>query len=151
MITLPRPVAAKDAPRGRVEDALLDRVDAALDAEREALMLGDEDRLARAEREKSSLMDALVARQEDKKGPGSINTGLGNASNLATSSPAPVANARLRELADKNRLNGLLIAERLGEVQRRRQFFERVAGRGSVYGPDGITRPACASQSTSRI
>ena len=141
MITLPRPVAAKDAPRGRVEAALLDRVDAALDAERDALMLGDEDRLARAEREKSSLMDTLAALQE-KTGPGSINAGLGSPSNPVASSLAPATNARLRELADKNRLNGLLIAERLGEVQRRRQFFERVAGRGSVYGPDGVTRPA---------
>jgi hypothetical protein len=66
---------------------------------------------------------------------------------------APQANAarraRLRELADKNRLNGLLIAERLGEVRCRRQFFERIAGRESIYGPDGVTRTASASRLSS--
>ena len=135
MITLPRLVAA--------DDALLERVGAALDAERAALILGDEESLSRAEREKSSLIDALLG-FETKKGPGSIDS----------SSLAPFSRDfqdRLRELANKNRLNGLLIAERLGEVQRRRQFFERIAGRDSVYGPDGVTRPACASQLSSRI
>ena len=131
MITLPRVPAA--------DDTLLERVSAALDAERAALILGDEDRLARAEREKASLIDTLVA-FDNKKGPGSINP----------SSVVPFSRARLRELAGKNRLNGLLIAERLGEVQRRRQFFERIAGRDSVYGPDGITRPASVSNSSSR-
>lgn len=118
---------------GGIDASLLERFEAALDAERAALMLGDEEQLSRAEREKASLIDTLVAFDP-------------------TRSPAPgaAARTRLRELAGKNRLNGLLIAERLGEVQRRRQFFERVAGRGDVYGPDGITRPAGASQSTSR-
>lgn len=117
--------AGDDAMQGGVDDSLLDRFGAALDAERTALMLGDEEQLSRAEREKASLIDAVVALDRTR---------------------APIAGAaalpRLRELADKNRLNGLLIAERLGEVQRRRQFFERIAGRGSVYGPDGVTRPA---------
>ncbi len=132
MITLPRPLAA--------DDALLERCDAALDAERAALISGDEERLARAEREKSSLIDALLGLGKKwKKGPGSIDP----------SSLAPFS--RLRELAGKNRLNGLLIAERLGEVQRRRQFFERVAGRDSIYGPDGVTRPASAANLSSRI
>jgi hypothetical protein len=126
LITLPRPVAA--------DDALFERFDAALDAERAALILGDEEHLSRAEREKSSLIDALL--------------GLHG---VAPPRTGPAARARLRELAGKNRLNGLLIAERLGEVQRRRQFFERIAGRDSVYGPDGVTRPASAAQFSSRI
>lgn len=108
-----RPLAA--------QQALLERFDAALDAERAALMAGDEEALARAEREKSSLIDALLGQEQ--------------------ASPPSAARQRLRELAAKNRLNGLLIAERLAEVQRRRQFFERLAGRDSVYGPDGVTRP----------
>jgi hypothetical protein len=135
LITLPRAPAA--------DDTLLERVSAALDAERGALIAGDEERLSAAEREKSLLIDALL-----KKGPGSINS----SSSLTPFSPfPPAARAQLRELADKNRLNGLLIAERLGEVQRRRQFFERIAGRDSVYGPDGITRPASVSNLSSRI
>jgi flagellar biosynthesis/type III secretory pathway chaperone len=144
LITLARPIAADDALLERQQDALLERVSAALDAERAALMSGDEERLSRAEREKSSLIDALLG-EKGAKGPGSPDP----------SSPAPfsgpAARSRLRELAGKNRLNGLLIAERLGEVQRRRQFFERIAGRDSVYGPDGVTRPASTSQLSSRI
>jgi flagellar biosynthesis/type III secretory pathway chaperone len=144
LITLPRAPAA--------DDTLLERVSAALDAERDALMAGDEDRLSQAEREKASLLEALSRSDEQKKGPGSINSSSFNSSSLAPfSSFSPAARARLRELADKNRLNGLLIAERLGEVQRRRQFFERIAGRDSVYGPDGITRPASVSNLSSRI
>jgi hypothetical protein len=126
LITLPRSLAA--------EDALLERFDAALDAERSALISGDEERLSRAEREKSLLIDALLGMD-------------GAASQRAD----PAARARLRGLAAKNRLNGTLIAERLGEVQRRRQFFERIAGRDSVYGPDGVTRPASAPKLSSRI
>lgn len=113
MITLPE--------RGPGMEALLDHLELALDAEREALLSGDEDRLARAEREKAALMDRLAKMRDDG---------------------APAANARLRDLAGKNRLNGVLIAERLGDVQRRRQFFEHLAGRASIYGPDGVTRPA---------
>ena len=134
MITLPRIPAA--------DDALLDRLGATLDAERAALMAGDEERLSRAERAKASLLDAL-SRSDEEKGPGSINS--------INSSFSPAARARLRELADKNRLNGQLIAERLGEVQRRRQFFERIAGRDCVYGPDGGLCAASAPQSSSRI
>ena len=133
MITLPRPIAA--------DDALLERFDAALDAERAALILGDEDRLSRAEREKSSLLDALLGLD------GAVPPRAGP---VAPESARDLQD-RLRDIAGKNRLNGLLIAERLGEVQRRRQFFERVAGRDSVYGPDGVTRPASASQLSSRI
>lgn len=141
MITLARPLAADDALLERERDALLERVSAALDAERAALMSGDEERLSRAEREKSSLIDALL--------------GLERAAPPRAGPAAPERprdfNDRLRELAGKNRLNGLLIAERLGEVRRRRQFFERIAGRDSVYGPDGVTRPASATQLSSRI
>ena len=114
MITLPR-LAAADA-------ALLGRFGAALDAEREALLAGDEERLARAEREKSELIDALLA----------LDAG-------AAKRAEPELRAQLGALADRNRRNGLLIAERLGEVQRRRQFFERIAGRDGVYGRDGVT------------
>lgn len=117
--------AGDDAMLAGIDDSLLERFGTALDAERAALMSGDEEQLSRAEREKASLIDTLVTFDRTR---------------------APIAGAdalpRLRELADKNRLNGLLIAERLGEVQRRRQFFEHAAGRGSVYGRDGVTRPA---------
>lgn len=114
MITLTRPAAA--------DESLLGRFAAALDSEREALLAGDEDRLARAEREKSELIDALIA--WDARAAKRID---------------PALKAKLRALAENNRGNGLLIAERLGEVQRRRQFFERIAGRDGVYGRDGVT------------
>lgn len=114
MITLTRPQTA--------DAALLGRFGAVLDAEREALLAGDEDRLARAEREKSELIDALIAL--DARAGKRIDRAL---------------TAQLRALAHRNRGNGLLIAERLGEVQRRRQFFERIAGRDGVYGRDGVT------------
>jgi hypothetical protein len=64
---------------------------------------------------------------------------------------SPAARTHLRQLADQNRLNALLIAERLGEVQRRRQFFERLSGRVGVYGPDGVTLPASAPRLSARI
>lgn len=119
MITLPQP----PLPDG----AQLDRFDAVLDAERAALVIGDEERIAQVEREKAALLDALVGQ------------------NRAASPRLDAAlRSRLRELADKNRLNGLLIAERLSDVQRRQQFFARIAGRDLVYGPDGVTRPAVA-------
>ena len=124
MITLP-PSAAS---------ALLERFDAALDAEREALLDGEEQRLAQAASAKSLLVDALIA--------------LGPA---ASGRADPAAQARLREIAAKNRRNGLIIAERLGEVQRRRQFFERIAGRDSVYGPDGVTLPVSVRTLSARI
>lgn len=116
------------------ESALLARFDAALDAERDALLSGEEQRLTEAARAKSFLVDALVALEQ-----------------ATPRRDDPAAQARLRGLADKNRLNGLLVAERLGEVQRRRQFFERIAGRESVYGPDGVTLPASAPRLSARI
>lgn len=126
MITL----ADRRAADAREQDALLERIDGVLDAERAALLAGDEDRLSLAERQKASLLEAL---------------------SRWDAAPRGTERARLRELADKNRLNGMLIAERLGEVQRRRQFFERLAGRDSIYGADGVTRPATAAQRSSRI
>ena len=126
MITLPR-LAAADV-------ALLERFDAALDAEREALLAGDENRLERAEREKSGLINALLALDAD-----------------AAKRAEPKLQARFGALAEKNRRNGLLIAERLGEVQRRRQFFERIAGRDGVYGRDGVTLAGFSPRLSARI
>ncbi|MBI3375647.1 MAG: hypothetical protein HY017_28360 [Betaproteobacteria bacterium] len=126
MITLTRPNAEGAT--------LFERFGAALDAEREALLAGDEDRLARAEREKSDLVDALMAWDAD-----------------AAKRIDPALKAQLRALADTNRRNGLLIAERLGEVQRRRQFFERIAGRDGVYGRDGVTLGGFAPRLSARI
>lgn len=113
---------------------LLERFDAALDAERDALLAGADEPLAQAARAKSQLVDAIIAL--DQAAPRSAGSAM---------------QAHLRGLAEKNRLNGLLIAERLGEVQRRRQFFERAAGREGVYGPDGVTVPASAPRLSARI
>ena len=124
MIALPPRPEMNHAPQEHVDVELLQRFSAALDAERAALILGDEERLASAEREKSSLIDTLLGQNGATLRP-------------AGSDAQARILSRLRELADKNRLNGLLIVERLGEVQSRRQFFERIAGRDSVYGPDG--------------
>ncbi|MFY9317748.1 MAG: hypothetical protein WAO95_19590 [Burkholderiales bacterium] len=134
MITLPSRTVKVEAPLRRERDALLDRIGAALDAERAALLAGDEERLSLAEREKATLLEALSRADE-----------------AAPRRPGRSEQARLRELADRNRLNGLLISERLGEVQRRRQFFEHMAGRDSIYGADGVTRPAAPSNLSSRI
>lgn len=129
MITLPAP------PANAEESALLVRFGAALDAEREALLAGEEESLTRATSEKSLLVDALMALDQQ----------------ASPRRAAPAARAQLRQLADQNRLNALLIAERLGEVQRRRQFFERLAGRDSVYGPDGVTLAASGPRISARI
>ena len=123
MITLPPPPSS----------ALLERFDAALDAERGALLSGEEQRLAQATRAKAALVEALVA--EGRAG----------------SQAGPAIQRRLRELADKNRINGLLIAERISDVQGRRQFFERIAGRDSVYGRDGVTLPTSTPRWSARI
>jgi len=117
------------------EPALLARFGAALDAEREALLSGDEEFLTKATREKSLLVDALMALDRQ----------------VSPRRASPAARTRLRQLAEQNRLNALLIAERLGEVQRRRQFFERLSGRVGVYGPDGVTLPASAPRLSARI
>ncbi|MGQ0509173.1 MAG: hypothetical protein ACT4P9_01045 [Betaproteobacteria bacterium] len=126
MITLPRPGAA--------EEALFERLNEALDAERSALLLGNEEELSRAEREKASLIDCLL-------GP----------DGTASAQARFAAPARLRDLAEKNHLNGLLIAERLGEVRQRRQFLDSLAGRADLYGPDGVTRAYAGATLSSRI
>ena len=122
------------APAAASQSTLLKRFEAALDAERDALLAGAEERLAQATRTKSLLVDAIIALDQTA----ALNTGSD-------------AQTQLRALAEKNRLNGLLIAERLGEVQRRRQFFEHAAGRNGVYGPDGVTVPASAPRLSARI
>jgi flagellar biosynthesis/type III secretory pathway chaperone len=122
------------SPAAAVQSTLLERFDAALDAERDALLAGAEERLAQAARAKSLLVDAIIALDW-----------------TAPSSAGSAVQARLRVVAEKNRRNGLLIAERLGEVQRRRQFFEHAAGRNGVYGPDGVTVPASAPSLSARI
>ena len=130
MITLP-PLLPPPPASG---SSWLEGLEAALEAEREALLAGDAERLVRATQDKSMLLESLAAPDAP-----------------ARRQARGIAPARLRELAARNRRNGLLIAERLGEVQRRRQFFEQMAGRSGVYGPDGVTLPAAAPRLSARI
>lgn len=119
---------------GAADEALCGRLDAVLDAERTALLSGNEEDLSRAEREKASLIDALLG----SRGP-------------APQSVRAAAPERLRALAAKNRLNGQLIAVRLGMVHRSLEFLDGFTGRTCVYGPDGVTHPHPRQTLSSRI
>lgn len=126
MITLPQ--------SGSPDDALCERLDAALDAERAALLSGKEEDLSHAEREKALLLDGLLGTDRTVMRPADS-----------------VAPGRLHVLASKNRLNGQLIAARLAAVQRRREFLDGFTGRACTYGPDGVTHPHSRPTLSSRI